>query len=195
MQVQTYPVCFPSGCAGQRPCRRGVWTPAQAACSVATMDGSSTQMGGAQVRLWCGRWGCVAAALLPYCAKQSLLRQYRACNLGSVTVTGQGVEDEPIHNRQRVRHSVQQVLQHVPLPVLIACLLGCPACLPVCLSADIPQASKSDNMCSIKATRAGAHPVHLRQGLIWVWPEGGTEAAAEAAATPAVVAPQLDDPR
>lgn len=91
VQVQTYPVCFPSGCAGQRPCRRGVWTPAQAACSVATMDGSSTQMGGAQVRLWYGRWGCVAAALLPYCAKQSLLRQYRACNLGSVTVTDQGV--------------------------------------------------------------------------------------------------------
>jgi hypothetical protein len=82
-----------------------------------------------------------------------------------------------------------------PFLSLIACLLGCPACLPVCLSADIPQASKSDNMCSIKATRAGAHPVHLRQGLIWVWPEGGTEAAAEAAATPAVVAPQLDDPR
>ena len=50
-------------------------------------------------------------------------------------------------------------------------------------------------MCSIKATKARAHPLQLRQGLVWVWPEAGPEAAAEAAATPAVVAPQLDDAR
>lgn len=59
---------------------------------------------------------------------------------------------------------------------------------------DIPQSSSPGSMCSLKATRARGHPVQLRQGLLWVWPEAGPDAATEAAATPAVVAPQLDDP-
>jgi hypothetical protein len=50
-------------------------------------------------------------------------------------------------------------------------------------------------MCSIKATKARSHPLQLRQGLIWVWPEAGAEAAAEAAATPPTVATELEDPR
>jgi len=50
-------------------------------------------------------------------------------------------------------------------------------------------------MCNIKATKAKAHPLQLRQGLIGVWPQAGPEAATEAAAAQPVVAPQLDDPR
>lgn len=61
--------------------------------------------------------------------------------------------------------------------------------------ADIPQSSTPENMCSIMATAARAHPLQLRQGLIWVWPEAGPQAAAEAAATPATLAPELEDPR
>ena len=57
----------------------------------------------------------------------------------------------------------------------------------------MPQSNTPERYCSMKGAQAEAYPVRVAQGLLWVWGEGGTAAAAEAAAEPLKAEPGVDD--